>query len=133
MGISSITSVTTTSSVPAMTIVATTTVTPPITSVLQQPPEVISTIQISSIPITHPPFSLVSNPPSLSQQPQVASIGPEHQTFEEDMHFYNMFDNSGPNLATVDTHVNNLAAKVECLTTSVTGSTTAVNKASEPL
>ncbi|KAI3672983.1 hypothetical protein L6452_39088 [Arctium lappa] len=40
---------------------------------------------------------------------------------------------AGPNLATVDAHVNNLADKAESLTTSVSESTNAVNKAGEEL
>ncbi|KAI3672676.1 hypothetical protein L6452_38773 [Arctium lappa] len=96
VGISSTTSATTISSVPAMTIAVTTTVTPPITSVLQQPYK----------------FS---------------PLGPDNQMFEESMHFYNMFENSGPTLAIVDAHVNTLAEKVESLTTSVNESTSAVN------
>ncbi|KAI3678292.1 hypothetical protein L6452_37579 [Arctium lappa] len=161
VGLSSTTSAATTTTVSVMTIDETVHVTTPISSVLQQPPEVISTIHISSIPITPPTISLVSNPPSVSQQPQVASIGPDNQNFEGDLHFFNMFDNSGtpkilhippispykpeqrcahpltllagPNLAIVDTHVNNLADKVESPTTSVNESTNAVNKAGEEL
>ncbi|KAI3672982.1 hypothetical protein L6452_39087 [Arctium lappa] len=72
VGISSMSSAATSTTVSVMTIVDIVSVTTPISSVLQQPPEVISTVHISSIPITPPTISLVSNPPSLSQQPHVA-------------------------------------------------------------
>ncbi|KAI3677734.1 hypothetical protein L6452_37001 [Arctium lappa] len=105
MGISSTTSATTTTTVPAMTIADTILVTTPISSVPRQQTE----------------------------QPHAAPIEPDTQKFEGDMHFFNMFDLSGHNLKTVDAHVNTLPEKVDTLSTSLNETTSAVNNAGEEL
>ncbi|KAI3746737.1 hypothetical protein L6452_09176 [Arctium lappa] len=155
VGLSSTSSATTTSTVPAISVAVTTTVTQPTISVQQ--PEVTTPIPTSSIPISSPSISLISNPPTIST-PQFGPIGPEHQSFEESLQFYKMFDNSGipitlntspnspykpvsqkltyisgPTLATVDTNVNNLSAKVESMTASLNTTTNAVQSAGEAL
>ncbi|KAI3702090.1 hypothetical protein L6452_27754 [Arctium lappa] len=149
-----------TSTVPATTVAVTTTVTPPIVSV-PPPPEVTPTVTTpipTSIPVSRSSISLISNPPSISTQPQFEPIGPEHQSFEESLQFYKMFDNSGipitlntstnspykpvfqqltyisgPSLANVDTNVNNLSAKLEALTASLNNTTSAVQTAADAL
>ncbi|KAI3770880.1 hypothetical protein L6452_02028 [Arctium lappa] len=68
-----------------------------------------------------------------SKKAKFGPIGPEHQSFEESLQFYKMFDNSGPSLATVDTNVNSLSAKVESLAASLTNTTNAVQSAGEAL
>ncbi|KAI3758649.1 hypothetical protein L6452_06217 [Arctium lappa] len=146
-----------TSTVPATSVAVTTTVTQPEILVLQST-EVPSKLPSSSIPISNPSISLVYNPPSISQQPQFGPLGPDHQTFEEYMQFYKLFDNagtpirpntapifpskhvtqtltflSGPSLATVDSNVNSLSEKVVSLTNAINGTTSAVNTAGEEL
>ncbi|KAI3692984.1 hypothetical protein L6452_32810 [Arctium lappa] len=135
VGLSSTTSAIPTSTVPSTTVAVTSTVTPPIISAPPHP-EVITTVTTpipTSIPISHPSISLVSDPSSTFSQPQFGPIGPEHQSFEESMQFYKMFDNSGPSLATVDTNVNSLSAKVESLTASLNNTTSVVHTAGEAL
>ncbi|KAI3718553.1 hypothetical protein L6452_19430 [Arctium lappa] len=155
VGLSSTSSATTTSTVPAISVAVTTTVTQP--TISAQQPEVTTLIPTSSIPISSPSIFLISNPPSIST-PQFGPIGPEHQSFEESLQFYKMFDNSGipitlntsPNspykpssekltylsgssLKTVDTNVNNLSAKVDSMTASLNNTTNAVQLAGEEL
>ncbi|KAI3701896.1 hypothetical protein L6452_27350 [Arctium lappa] len=157
VGLSSTSSEIPTSTVPAISVVVTTIVTQPTISVQQQT-EVTTPIPTSSIPISSPSISFISNPPSISTQPQFGPIRPEHQSFEESMQFYKMFDNSGtpitlntspnspykpvsqkltyisgPSLATVDTNVNSLSAKVESLTASLNNTTSAIHIAGEAL
>ncbi|KAI3735904.1 hypothetical protein L6452_15428 [Arctium lappa] len=159
VGLSSTSSAIPTSTMPATTVAVTTTVTSPIVSV-PPPPEVTPTVTTpipTSIPISSPSISLISNPPSIST-PQFGPIGPEHQSFEESFQFYKMFDNSGipitlntspnspykpgsekltylsgPSLATVDTNVNTLSAKVDSMTASLNNTTNAVQSAGEAL
>ncbi|KAI3692615.1 hypothetical protein L6452_32435 [Arctium lappa] len=148
VGLSSTSSAPTTSTVPAISVAVTTTVTQL---------EVTTPIPTSSIPISSPPISLVSNPPSIPT-PQFGPIGPEHHSFEESMQFYKMFDNSGnpitlyttltspykpvsqqltyisgPSLATVDTNVNSLSTKVDSLSASLNNNTSAVQIAGDAL
>ncbi|KAI3681327.1 hypothetical protein L6452_36118 [Arctium lappa] len=155
VGLSSTSSATTTSTVPAISVAVTTTVTQP--TISAQQPEVRTPIHTSSIPISSPSISLISNPPSIST-PQFGPIGPEHHSFEESLQFYKMFDNSsipitlntsssspykpgsetltylsGPSLATVDNNVNNLSAKVESMIASLNTTTNAVQSAGEVL
>ncbi|KAI3665205.1 hypothetical protein L6452_43828 [Arctium lappa] len=148
VGLSSTSSAPTTSTVPAISVAVTTTVTQP---------AVTTPIPTSSIPISSPPISLVSNPPSIPT-PQFGPIGPEHHSFEESLQFYKMFDNSsnpitlyttpnspykpgsekltylsGPSLATVDTNVNSLSSKVDSLSSSLNNTTSAVQTAGDAL
>ncbi|KAI3681234.1 hypothetical protein L6452_36023 [Arctium lappa] len=123
VGLSSTSSAPTTSTVPAISVAVTTTVTQPV---------VTTPIPTSSIPISSPPISLVSNPPSIPT-PQFGPIGPEHHSFEESLQFYKMFDNSGPSLATVDTNVNSLSSKVDSLSASLNNTTSAVQTAGDAL
>ncbi|KAI3771392.1 hypothetical protein L6452_02556 [Arctium lappa] len=157
VGLSSTSSAIPTSTLPAISVAITKTVTQPMIPVHQQT-EVTTPIPTSSIPISSPSISLISNPPSISTQPQFGPIGPEHQSFEESLQFYKMFDNSGtpitlntspnspykpvsqkltyisgPSLATVDTNVNSLTAKVESLTASLNNTASAVHTAGEAL
>ncbi|KAI3758547.1 hypothetical protein L6452_06114 [Arctium lappa] len=105
VGLSSTSSAIPTSIVPTTTVAFTTTVTSPIISV-PPPPEV---------------------------TPTFGPIGPEHQYFKESLQFYKMFDNLGPSLATVDTNVNILSAKVDSITASLNNPTNAVQSAGEAL
>ncbi|KAI3770444.1 hypothetical protein L6452_01577 [Arctium lappa] len=123
VGLSSTSSAPTTSTVPAISVAVTTTVTQPAVTTL---------IPTSSIPISSPPISLVSNPPSIPT-PQFGPIGPEHHSFEESLQFYKMFDNSGPSLATVDTNVNSLSSKVDSLSASLNNTTSAVQTTGDAL
>ncbi|KAI3698133.1 hypothetical protein L6452_31245 [Arctium lappa] len=142
VGLSSTSSAQTTTTVPAISVAVTTTVTKP---------AVTTSIPTSSIPISSPPISLVSTT-------QLGPIGPEHHSFEESLQFYKMFDNSGnpitlytspnspnkpgsekltylsgPSLATVDTNVNNLSSKVDSLSASLNNTTSAVQTAGDAL
>ncbi|KAI3746624.1 hypothetical protein L6452_09062 [Arctium lappa] len=142
VGLSSTSSAQTTTTVPAISVAVTTTVTKP---------AVTTPIPTSSIPISSPPISLVSTT-------QLGPIGPEHHSFEESLQFYKMFDNSGnpitlytspnspykpgsekltylsgPSLATVDTNVNNLSSKVDSLSASLNNTTSAVQTAGDAL
>ncbi|KAI3748061.1 hypothetical protein L6452_10894 [Arctium lappa] len=143
VGLSSTSSAPTTSTVPAISVAVTTTVTKP---------AVTTPIPTSSIPISSPPISLVST------TPQLGPIGPGHHSFEESLQFYKMFDNSGnpitlytspnspykpgsekltylsgPSLATVDTNVNSLSSKVDSLSASLNNTTSAVQTAGDAL
>ncbi|KAI3758736.1 hypothetical protein L6452_06307 [Arctium lappa] len=93
-----------TSTVPAILVVVTTTVTQPEISVHQS-----------------------------TEPPHVAFIGPDALSFKRDMQFFKMFEPSGPNMATVDSHVNSLSVKVYSLTTSISETTNTVNTAGEEL
>ncbi|KAI3748888.1 hypothetical protein L6452_12301 [Arctium lappa] len=142
VGLSSTSSAQTTTTVPAISVAVTTTVTKP---------AVTTSIPTSSIHISSP-ISLVST------TPQLGPIGPEHHSFEESLQFYKMFDNSGnpitlytspnspykpgsekltylsgPSLATVDTNVNNLSSKVDSLSASLNNTTSAVQTAGDAL
>ncbi|KAI3746599.1 hypothetical protein L6452_09036 [Arctium lappa] len=132
----------TTTTVPVTTIA----VTPPVinpTSPVSQIAEVITLITsvLPSIPITSPFTSLVTNLPNLQHPASiVANTGPAvvqtsqpFSPFEGDMHFFNMFENSGPTLGTVDANINKLVEKVESLVASLDTNTTAVNQAGEEL
>ncbi|KAI3734638.1 hypothetical protein L6452_14112 [Arctium lappa] len=143
VGLSSTSSAQTTSTVPAISVAVTTTVTKP---------AVTTPIPTYSIPISSPPISLVST------TPQLGPIGPEHHSFEESLQFYKMFDNSGnpitlytspnspykpgsekltylsgPSLATVDTNVNSLSSKVDSLSASLNNTTNAVQTSGDAL
>ncbi|KAI3681368.1 hypothetical protein L6452_36162 [Arctium lappa] len=143
VGLSSTSSAQTTTTVPAISVAVTTTVTKP---------AVTTPIPTSSIPISSTPISLVST------TPQLGPIGPEHHSFEESLQFYKMFDNSGnpitlytspnspykpgsekltylsgPSLTTVDTNVNNLSSKVDSLSASLNNTTSAVQTTGDAL
>ncbi|KAI3769891.1 hypothetical protein L6452_01005 [Arctium lappa] len=147
VGLSSTTPEVTQPTVSAISIVVTSSVTPP----------TISFAEINPNP-TSIPINLLS--PPLVSEPATSSlpIGPEHQTFEESLQFYKMFDTSGkpiilntsfptssnkpvselisfsgPSLASVDTHVNSLGEKVDALTNTINNTTTVVNQAGEEL
>ncbi|KAI3707389.1 hypothetical protein L6452_25855 [Arctium lappa] len=146
VGLSSTTPVVTQPAVSAISIAVTPSVTPPTISSAEINPNP------TSIPIILPSPSLVSEPATS------LPIGPEHQTFEESLQFYKMFDTSGkpiilntsfptspnkpiselisfsgPSLATVDAHVNSLGEKVDALTNTINNTTSAVNQAGEEL
>ncbi|KAI3757560.1 hypothetical protein L6452_05101 [Arctium lappa] len=119
-------------------------------------PLTISFAEINPNP-TSIPINLLS--PSLVSEPATSlHIGHEHQTFEESLQFYKMFDTSGkpiilntsfptspnkpiselisfsgPSLASVDTHVNSLGEKVDALTNTINNTTSTVNQAGEEL
>ncbi|KAI3748567.1 hypothetical protein L6452_11724 [Arctium lappa] len=121
VGLSSTTPEVTQPAVSAISIAVTSSVTPP----------TISFAEINPNP-TSIPINLLS--PSLVSEPATSlPIGPEHQTFEESLQFYKMFDTSGPSLASVDTHVNSLGEKVDALTNTINNTTSAVNQAGEEL
>ncbi|KAI3729524.1 hypothetical protein L6452_18184 [Arctium lappa] len=147
VGLSSTTPAVTQPAVSAISIAVTPSVTPPTISFAEINPN------LPSIPINLPSPSLVSEPATTS-----LPIGPEHQTFEESLQFYKMFDTSGnpiilntsfpispnkpiselisfsgPSLASVDTHVNHLGEKVDALTNTINNTTSAVNQAGEEL
>ncbi|KAI3745847.1 hypothetical protein L6452_08258 [Arctium lappa] len=61
-----------------------------------------------------------------------STISVQQQT-EDSLQFYKMFENSGPNMATVDANVNSLGIKVDSLMTAINGTTSAVNSAGEEL
>ncbi|KAI3718226.1 hypothetical protein L6452_19088 [Arctium lappa] len=147
VGLSSTTPEVTQPVVSAISIAVTSSVTPPTISFTEINPNP------TSIPINLLSSSLVSEPATSS-----LPIGPEHQTFEESLQFYKMFDTSGkpiilntsfptspnkpvselisfsgPSLASVDTHVNSLGEKVDALTNTINNTTSAVNQDGEEL
>ncbi|KAI3684727.1 hypothetical protein L6452_33952 [Arctium lappa] len=148
VGLSSTTPAVTQPAVSAISIAVTSSVTPPTISFAEINPNP------TSIPKTLPFSSHLVSKPATSSLP----IGPEHQTFEESMQFYKMFDTSGtpiilntsfptspnkpvseltlfsgPSFASVDTHVNSLGEKVDALTNTINDTTSAVNQAGEEL
>ncbi|KAI3770566.1 hypothetical protein L6452_01704 [Arctium lappa] len=147
VGPSSTTPEVTQPAVSAISISVTSSVTPPTISFAEINPNP------TLIPITLPFSSHLVSEPATS-----LPIGPEHQTFEESLQFYKMFDTSGkpiilntsfptspnkpvselilfsgPTLASVDTHVNSLGEKVDALTNTINDTTSAVNQAGEEL
>ncbi|KAI3669317.1 hypothetical protein L6452_40549 [Arctium lappa] len=145
VGLSSTPPAVTQPAVSAISIAVTPSVTPPIISSAEVNPNP------TSIPIILPS-------PLVSEPATSLPIGPEHQTFEESLQFYKMFDTSGkpiilntsfptspnkpiselisfsgPSLASVDAHVNSLGEKVDALTNTINNTTSAVNQASEEL